>query len=161
MGNEFIKITKYLSKIIYYEIIKSYYIMKTIKIFLKKKSNKRKKNNFTRKKNNILSLQPINQFHKTIYLKTTGFKKDFLSSCFKYYYGNIKICNKNELTSKSCKNIGLTNSFLHVTNKGALVIIDYPNIIHILYEEYKDKSKVIQTFYEFIYQNLKVFKTKF
>lgn len=127
--------------------------MKTRKINTKKESNNYKNNNFTRKKNKNLALQPINQFHKNIYIKNPIFKEDFLSSCFKYYYGNIKICHKAK--SNSCKNIGLTKAFLQVTNKGPLVIIDYPNIIHILYEKYKDKNKVIQTFYEFIYQSLK------
>ena len=132
--------------------------MKTKKIKLKKELNK--KNKFTRKKNNTFALQPINKFHKNIYLKTPNFKENFLSSCFKYYYGNIKICD-NKSNNSSCKNIDLTNSFLQVKHKGALVIIDYPNIIHILYEEYKDKNKVIQKFYEFIYQSLNVSNTKF
>jgi len=132
--------------------------MKTKKIYLKKVLNK--KNNFTKKKKNVLPLQPINHFRKNIYLKTPDFKEDFLSSCFKYYYGNIKICD-NKSNNNSCKNIDLTNSFLQVKRKGSLVIIDYPNIIHILYEEYKDKNKVIKKFYEFIYQNLKVLNTKF
>jgi len=154
--------------------------------------------NFTRKKDNIMPLlnnnksnilqdtnhlQPINQFHKNIYIKNQNqnqnqnsmvknFKEDFLSSCFQYYYGKIKICidEKNNISnksksdatnkSKSCQTINLTKSFLQVKSKGALVIMDYPNIIHILYEHYKNKNKVIQYFYEFIYTQLKK-NTKF
>jgi len=141
-------------------------IIKTKKINLKKESYRTNKFNSTRKKKNIsnLALQPINQFRKNIYVENTEseFRENFLSSCFKYYYGNIKICNKHkQLSTSSCKSIGLTNSFLQVINNGPLIIIDYPNIIHILYEKYKDKNKVIREFYEFIYRGLNTSNTKF
>ena len=140
--------------------------MKTRKINLKKESYTMNNFKSTRKKKNIsnLALQPINQFRKNIYVENhnSGFKENFLSSCFKYYYGNIKICNKHkQFTTSSCKSIGLTNSFLQVINNGPLIIIDYPNIIHILYEKYKDKNKVIRKFYEFIYRGLNTSNTKF
>ena len=168
MGNEFIKRIYYEKGIYYEKLLNHNILMKT-----KKKLNSKKNGNFfTRKKNNYVNKkseplqqsQSINQFHKYIYIKNKNtsdldFKEDFLSSCFKYYYGKIKICNNN-FKNKSCKNIGLTKSFLQVKSKGSLVIIDYPNIIYILYEHYKDKNKVIQCFYEFIYKELKE-NTKF
>lgn len=117
-------------------------------------------NNLTMKKRNkkILNVQSINDFDKNIYINKNNFKEDFLSSCFKYYYGNIQICDNK--INQSCKKIKLTKSFLNITSKGALVIIDYPNVIHILYEHYKDKNKVVEYFYNFIYKQLEE-KTKF
>lgn len=186
MGNEFISKIKTFYKfniLSCSKILNHNILMKT-----KKRINKF---NFTRKKaisnplikksgylQDINHLQPINQFHKNIYIKNQKstvktniiFKEDFLSSCFKYYYGKIQICinennninnkSKSIESSKSCQNISLTKSFLQVKSKGALVIIDYPNIIHILYEHYKNKNKVIHYFYEFIYTQLKK-NTKF
>lgn len=73
----------------------------------------------------------------------------FLSSCFQYYK-NIQHCNK-----KSCSQIGLSSSFIKTKSPGSLIIIDYPNIIHILYEELQDKNKVIVAFYLYIYNALK------
>jgi hypothetical protein len=109
---------------------------------MKTKKNKIKGNSKT-KKNSI----NINNFHEKI--KITYFQKPtFLSSCFQYYYGNIEICNK------ICNPLVLSNSFLETINKGPLVIIDYPNIIHILYEKYGNKEFVYKIFYTFIYNQL-------
>ena len=47
-----------------------------------------------------------------------------------------------------------TKSFLQVSSSKSILIIDYPNIIHILFEKYKDKNQVIKHFYHFIYSEL-------
>ena len=107
-----------------------------------KTKKKIKSNSKTKTKKNF-----INSFYKKI--KSIGSNKPtFLSSCFQYYYGNIQLCNK------SCKQVVLTRSFLDTRMKGPLVIMDYPNIIHVLYEKYKDRNKVIKHFYTFIYNEL-------
>ena len=59
----------------------------------------------------------------------------FLSSCFNYYYNNIQHCK-----NKSCIRNNLSVSFTKTKNHGSLIIIDYPNIIHILYEEFKERT---------------------
>lgn len=102
---------------------------------LKIKNSKTKKRNY------------INNFQEKVFLKERK-TSTFLSSCFQYYYGNILICNKK------CKELVLSNSFLETKYKGPLVIIDYPNVIHILYEKYKDKNQVIKNFYQFICSQL-------
>jgi hypothetical protein len=102
--------------------------------------------------NKTKKIKSINHFSETIITKNNNFhqyKENFISSCFKYYYGSLKIVNKNKIF-----NIQLSNSFLNITHKGALIIIDYPNIIHILWENYKDEKKVIILFYSFLYNQL-------
>ena len=107
---------------------------------MKTKKNKLISNSKTKKNS-------INYFHKKINFPGSN-QCTFLSSCFKYYYGNIQLCNK------TCKGLVLCKSFLETKEKGPLVIIDFPNVIHILYEKYKDKNKVITYFYSFIYKQL-------
>ena len=46
--------------------------------------------------NKTKKINYINHFSETIITKNNNFhqyKEDFLSSCFKYYYGNIQICD--------------------------------------------------------------------
>ena len=78
-------------------------------------------------KNKTRKINFINDFSKKI---ISSYHKDFLSSCFQYYYGNIQLCNKK------CKNIQISRSFLNTKNSGPLIIIDYPNIIYTLFEEF-------------------------
>lgn len=75
----------------------------------------------------------------------------FLSSCFHYYYKNIQHCKNN---NQFCNLTSLSDSFIQTKKPGSLIIIDYPNVIHILYEGLQDKNKVITAFYNFIYQEL-------
>jgi hypothetical protein len=87
----------------------------------------------------------INHFSKKIH---GNFKEDFLSSCFQYYYGNIQLCNKK------CKNISISQSFLNIKKSGPLIVIDYPNVIYTLFDEYKERNIVAKYFYQFIYKHL-------
>lgn len=99
----------------------------------KKILNKTRKNNF------------INHFSKKIH---GNYKEDFLSSCFQYYYGNIQLCNKK------CKNMTISKSFLIIKKYGPLIVIDYPNVIYTLFDEYKERNIVAKYFYQFIYKYL-------
>ena len=96
-------------------------------------------------KNKTRKINFINDFSKKI---ISSYHKDFLSSCFQYYYGNIQLCNKK------CKNIQISRSFLNTKNSGPLIIIDYPNIIYTLFEEFKDRNLVAKHFYQFIHKYL-------
>jgi hypothetical protein len=44
---------------------------------------------------------------------------------------------------------------LNTKKPGSLFILDYPNIIYILYEEFKEKNRVFVEFYNFIYKELR------
>lgn len=79
----------------------------------------------------------------------TNTARTFLSSCFNYYYQNIQHCK-----NKSCKNKNVSSSFINTKKPGSLIIIDYPNVIHILYEKFQDKNKVIMAFYNYIHNEL-------
>jgi hypothetical protein len=102
------------------------------------------------------NIEPINNPKEPKIIKTTmdlkNFNGSFLSSCFKYYYGKLKIIN-TRLNQK--KEVPITDSFLSVKNEGSLFILDYPNIIYTLHEKYKKRNKVIQHFYLFICDQLK------
>jgi hypothetical protein len=111
-----------------------------------KKAIKRAHNK-TYKKNNLKTDQ-INNFRKNIYIKKQ-YKADFISSCFKYYYGELRVCSKTH-----CSPLVLSKSFLETKNKGQLLIIDYPNVIYTLHEHYNNKESVIQHFYFFVLKQL-------
>ena len=98
----------------------------------------------------MLTKKPINRFKNNITRKRIPKSShSFLSSCFNYYYNNIQHCK-----NKSCNQNNLSSSFTKTKNPGSLIIIDYPNIIYILYEEFKERNKVIVAFYNYIYQQL-------
>jgi hypothetical protein len=84
-------------------------------------------------------------------LDLNNYTNSFMSSCFKYYYGKLKLVNYK---LKQTKDIGLAESFINVKNNGALFILDYPNIIYTLLEKYTKRNKVIEHFYTFIYEQL-------
>jgi predicted small secreted protein len=108
-----------------------------------------KKNNNTRKNKNKTPVFPINNFKLVVKDKKIKlYLPSFLSSCFNFYYGNI---NFNKIINNKTN---YSNSFLNVLENGPLIIIDYPNIIHILYEKYKNKDVVFKKFYLFIYNQL-------
>lgn len=80
------------------------------------------------------------------------FSNTFLTSCFKYYYGKIKLVNSNLEQSKTLR---ITDSFLDTKKTGNLLIIDYANVIYTLENKYKTRETVIKMFYIFIYNQLK------
>ena len=95
----------------------------------------------------------------TTFANLTDFADSFLSSCFKYYYGKVKLVNPKLQQSVDLK---LSKSFLSVKDKGTLIIIDYPNVIYTLYEKYADLHKVVRHFYHFIHSQLTTsHKTRF
>lgn len=73
--------------------------------------------------------------------------QDFLTSCFLYYQKNIYQDTKNQLEP-------LSNSFKKIKSR-PLVIIDYPNIIHILHETYLTQEEVAIQFYQYLLKNTK------
>lgn len=81
----------------------------------------------------------------------TNYSDSFLSSCFKYYYGKIQLVNQS-LHQKI--KVQLSPSFISVKNTGTLIIIDYPNVIYTLHEQYKTQHAVIKHFYHFIKKQL-------
>lgn len=93
----------------------------------------------------------------TTYSNLDGYADSFLSSCFKYYYGKVKLVNPR---LQQTVDLNLSESFLSVKEKGTLIIVDYPNVIYTLYEKYADRNKVIKHFYHFIHSRLVNHKTK-
>ena len=116
------------------------------KKYIKTKNNKTKK---------IRKINFINNPNNYEIIKYNGNIKNIqstiLSSIFLYFYGKIKIINTIDNSSKKIK---LTKSFLNLKNVGSILIIDYANIIHILYEKYKKHDIVIKKFYNFLYKQL-------
>ena len=115
------------------------------------KSKKIKINHYKSNKNN--KIKYINHFSKKIIIKNNinlnHYSNTFLSSCFKYFYGNVSI--SNNITNI---NLTITESFINIKKSGALIIIDYANIIHILFEKYHNQNDFIIHFYNFIYNEL-------
>jgi len=103
-----------------------------------------------------LKSSKLNNKRNTFVLNTNinlhDISNTFLTSCFKYYYGKVKIVNNEKNQSKYLE---LSNSFKNTSNKGSIIIIDYPNIIHILHNHYHDFKQVCRHFYHFIYHQLK------
>ena len=91
-------------------------------------------------------LKPINNDKEIIILKQV-FKNTFFSSCFKYYYGNVIITPNIKLH--------YSDTFLdsHLYNK--IIIVDYANVIHILFRKYKNFSEVSNRFYHFILKHVR------
>jgi len=101
---------------------------------------------------NTQNIKSINNENKTFILKINSnyFQNTFLSSCFKYYYGNTNII-------KDDKNLKLqySKTFFEIKKYNKIIIIDYANIIHILFEKYKTINSVSIHFYKFITKHLK------
>ena len=71
---------------------------------------------------------------------------DFLSSCFLYYQHCIFRVSPDFSVSS------LSKSFRKIKTT-PLIIIDYPNIIHILYEKYRSQEEVAKHFYHYLLKN--------
>jgi hypothetical protein len=74
-------------------------------------------------------------------------KQDFLTSCFFYYQNSIY-----NSSSSSSKISTLSNAFKKIKTT-PLIIIDYPNIIHILQEEFHTQEEVAKHFYQYLLKN--------
>ena len=74
-------------------------------------------------------------------------KQDFLTSCFFYYQNSIY-----NSSSSSSKTIPLSNAFKKIKTT-PLIIIDYPNIIHILQEKFHTQKEVAKHFYQYLLKN--------
>jgi len=99
-------------------------------------------------------LHPINNENYLLYLNATDNLTNlntFLSSCFKYYYGNVTI-QQNSKVSK----LQYSTSFLTTVKYNQIIIIDYANIMHILFEQYNNNFELASLhFYKFILTQLK------
>lgn len=109
----------------------------------------------------------INDEHKII--KSTPFslnsnfninatlnKETLLTSCFKYYYGDVKIINtKNKNKNKTVYSLSLCDDFLNIVKYNKIIIIDYPNVIYILYNKYKNINIISDVFYKYLFNNFK------
>lgn len=101
----------------------------------------------------------INNPKSTIVIKTNEnvntFHDTFLTSCFKYFFGKVQFKN-DQLKEKQQVKLQLSKSFTQTTapSTKSIIIIDYPNIMHTLHNEYKNRSLVIQKFYHFVYHAL-------
>ena len=101
----------------------------------------------------------INHFDNIIY--DNNILKDdqnITSSMFTYYNGKINVTHKNHKNSFNTK---LTKGFTNVLQSKKIYIIDFANIIHILYNHYHNTNKVITVFYTFIYKRLLLDETIF
>lgn len=85
--------------------------------------------------------------HKHI-VKENKEKQDFLTSCFFYYQNSIY----DSSSSSSSKPTTLSNAFKKIKTT-PLIIIDYPNIIHILQEEFHTQEEVAKHFYQYLLKN--------
>ena len=92
-------------------------------------------------------IKPINNDKEIIILKKQVFKNTFFSSCFKYYYGNVIIKTPNI-------KLNYSDSFLDCYLYNKIIIVDYANVIHILFRKYKNFSEVSSHFYHFILKHL-------
>ena len=101
----------------------------------------------------------INNPKSTIVIKTNEnvntFHDTFLTSCFKFFFGKVQFKN-DQLKEKQQVKLQLSKSFTQTTapSTKSIIIIDYPNIMHTLHNEYKNRSLVIQKFYHFVYHAL-------
>lgn len=101
----------------------------------------------------------INNFDTIIYDYTIHTNKQtILSSVFTYYNGIYSIINKKTNLSF---HTNLSDNFINILKTKKIYIIDYPNIIHILYNQYLDVNKVILFFYTFIHKHLLLNETIF
>lgn len=92
--------------------------------------------------------KPVNIYTKH---DLNEYTDSILSSCFKYYYGKVKLVNPQ---LKQNVGLQLSSSFLSVKDKEHLIIIDYPNVIYRLHDKYLDLDTIATHFYNFIYTQL-------
>lgn len=85
--------------------------------------------------------------HKHI-VKENKENQDFLTSCFLYYQKSIY----HSSSSSSPVSIPLSSSFKKIKTT-PLIIIDYPNIIHILHETFHTQEQVAKHFYQYLLKN--------
>jgi hypothetical protein len=101
----------------------------------------------------------INHFDNIIYDNNiVRNDQNILSSMFTYYNGKFNINHNNH---KNSFNTNLTKGFTNLLQSKKIYIIDYANIIHILYNHYHNTNKVITVFYTFIYKRLLLNETIF
>ena len=88
------------------------------------------------------NIQTIPVVHSSLaWNKKKEWKSTFFSSLFTYYYGKV-VLTKNGM-KKTLAN--------HFSLEGPPVcIIDYANVIHILFEKYRNVDRVIQHFYTYL-----------
>jgi len=102
-----------------------------------------------------MRIKPINnpKNYKIINTDTdiSKFSNNFISSCFNYYYGKVKLINKHK---NQLYKLGFSSSFINSKNAKQIYIIDFPNVIFQLFYEYKNSDIVIEKFYKFIYTSL-------
>lgn len=120
----------------------------------KTKANKKTKTNKTTKKS---TRQTFKSFHKKgsneiiqadfDIRDTRSMAPTFFSLLFQYYYGEVVLRQKGR-SVRLKGNLALNT---HIKTW----IIDYPNIIHILFDHYKNTEHVIRSFYAFVLRELK------
>jgi hypothetical protein len=96
-----------------------------------------------------MKLISINQETKTFFLDDP-IENTFLSSCFLYFYGKIRI-----QSSTSPVLLDYSQSFLTTQKYRRILILDYANIIHILFEHFHTWEKVCEHFFLFLLKHLK------
>jgi hypothetical protein len=97
------------------------------------------------------TIKPINNPMKYKIIHTNidihDFTNTFISSCFNYYYGKIKLTNGN----KSVK-LGYSDSFINIKHAKQIFVIDFPNVIFKLYYKYNNFDIISRKFYTFIHK---------
>jgi hypothetical protein len=81
-------------------------------------------------------------------------QETFLTSCFVFYYGKIKVHVPFENREKT-KDLRLTRHFLETKKYKRTIVIDYANVIYVLHDRYHDKETVAMKFCRFLLKNLR------
>ena len=100
----------------------------------------------------------INHFNYSLNSNHNKNNQTILSSIFTYYNGPFNIINKQ---SNISFDTSLTKNFTNLLHSKKIYIIDYANIIHILYNQYHNINTVISLFYSFVYKHLLLNETIF
>lgn len=103
----------------------------------------------------------INHFNYSLnsnHVDGDGDNQTILSSVFTYYNGQYDIIKNKSTKSFNTK---LTKNFTDLLHSKKIYIIDYANVIHILYNQYHNINTVISHFYTFIYKHLLLNETIF
>ena len=100
----------------------------------------------------------INHFNYSLNINHKKNDQTILSSIFTYYNGSYDIINQNSNISFKTN---VTKSFTNLLHAKKIYIIDYANVIHILYNQYHNINTVISHFYTFIYNHLLLNETIF
>jgi len=95
----------------------------------------------------------INHFNYSLNINDINYANNqtILSSIFTYYNGSYYIINNNSTISFKTN---VTKNFTNLLHSKKIYIIDYANVIHILYDKYHNINTVISHFYTFIYNHL-------